>query len=127
MKKLSHYISLNLLSVTGYAIIAFLLLVWFYFYPQAIQESLKANPGDNFEITYGHAMWTIVFIIWFLLAEIIIVLSVTEFILHKNKKDIGSKIFDSIPKKLQKLHSVLFYIGLIFASVPFCFFVLAFF
>ena len=69
MKKIKQYFSLNLLSLSGYILAICFLLIIFYFYPQALKESLKNGPTDNFEITVGLFLWLINIIKYFLAIE----------------------------------------------------------
>ena len=119
MKKIKQCFSLNLLSLLGYAFIIFSLLIFFYFYPQAIEESLKDGPTDNFEVTVGHVLWFIEVVKYFLLIEIVLfVLRFIELTFYKNKQNLYDKIFNKIPDVIKKIHTLLFFTGIIFASIP---------
>ena len=97
----------------------FSLLIFFYFYPQAIEESLKDGPTDNFEVTVGHVLWFIEVVKYFLLIEIVLfVLRFIELTFYKNKQNLYDKIFNKIPDVIKKIHTVLFFTGIIFALIP---------
>ena len=119
MKKIKQYFSLNLLSLAGYAFVIFSLLIFFYFYPQAIEESLKDGPTDNFEVTVGHFLWFIDIVKCFLLIDVtLIALTFIESNFCCYKLTLYDKIFNKIPDKIKKIHTILFFTGIVFASIP---------
>ena len=100
MKKFKQYFSLNFLSLSGYFLIIFSSLIIFYFYPQAIEESLKDGPTDNFEITINLFLWLMDVIKCFLAFEaIFFVLTFIESKIYKHSQVFYDKIFNKIPDK----------------------------
>ena len=119
MKKFKQYFSLNFLSLSGYFLIIFSSLIIFYFYPQAIEESLKDGPTDNFEITINLFLWLMDVIKCFLAFEaIFFVLTFIESKIYKHSQVFYDKIFNKIPDKMKKIHTILFYTGIAFAAIP---------
>lgn len=119
MKKFQQYISSNLLSLSGYALVIFTSLIIFYFYPQALQDSLKDAPTDNFEITTSLFIWLINIIKCFLTIEVILFFfMVIESNYYEDKQDLYKKFFNKIPDIIKKPHALLFYTGIIFALIP---------
>ena len=119
MEKIKQYFSLNLLSLSGYAFIVFTLLIFFYFYPQAIEESLKNGPTDNFEVTVGHFLWFMYVNTCFLVIEaILFVLAFIESKIYKYNQNLYAKIFNKIPNKVKKIHTIMFYTGMVFVLIP---------
>lgn len=45
-------------------------------------------------------------------------LTAFDFVIYKIKQDLYEKFFAKIPDKIKKLHTVIFYIGIIFALIP---------
>ena len=125
MKKFKQYFSLNFLSLSGYFLIIFSSLIIFYFYPQAIEESLKDRPTDNFEITINLFLWLMDVIKCFLAFEaIFFVLTFIESKIYKHSQVFYDKIFNKIPDKMKKIHTILFYTGIVFALIPICLLIL---
>lgn len=119
MKNFKQYLSLNLLSLSGYALVIFSSLIIFYFYPQALKESLKDGPTDNFEVTVGLFMWLMDVIKCFLIIDtVLFVLTFIESNFYKFKQDLYDKTYNKIPDKIKKIHTVLFNTGIIFALIP---------
>lgn len=119
MKKFKQYFSLNFLSLSGYFLIIFSSLIIFYFYPQAIEESLKDGPTDNFEITINLFLWLMDVIKCFLAFEaIFFVLTFIESKIYKHSQVFYDKIFNKIPDKMKNIHTILFYTGIVFALIP---------
>lgn len=119
MKKIKQYFSLNLLSLTGYILVIFSSLIIFYFYPQALQESLKGGPTDNFEVTVSLFLWLMDVIKCFLAIEIILfVLIFIESKIYKCNQVLYDKFFNNIPDKIKEIHTILFYTGIVFALIP---------
>lgn len=119
MKKNKQYFSLNLLSLSGYILAICFLLIIFYFYPQALKESLKNGPTDNFEITVGLFLWLINIIKYFLAIEAtLLVLTFVESKIYKCNQVLYDKFFNNIPDKIKEIHTILFYTGIVFALIP---------
>ena len=119
MKKFKHFISLNLLSILSYIFAIFVSYIIFYIYPEAIKESLKNGSTDNFEVTVGIFIWVFVIIGCFLVIEtILLFFCFIESHIYKIKQDLYEKFFAKIPDKIKKLHTIMFYIGMIFALIP---------
>ncbi len=119
MKKFKHFISLNLLSILSYIFAIFVSYIIFYIYPEAIKESLKNGPTDNFEVTVGIFIWVFVIIGCFLAIEtILLFFCFIESHIYKIKQNLYEKFFAKIPDKIKKLHTIMFYIGMIFALIP---------
>lgn len=125
MEKFKQYFSLNLLSLSGYILVIFSLLIIFYFYPQALEESLKNGPTDNFEVTVGCFLYLMKVIGAFLVIEIILfVLTFIELIFYKHKKNLYDNFLKKIPDKIKKIHTILFYVGIAFSLIPVFLFIL---
>lgn len=121
MKKFSQFISLNLISLSGYLLVAILAVIIYYLYPQAIQDSLKNGPVDNFEITVGTFYLILNVLKWFALIEIVLlILGILEAVLYKFGV-FSAKILALIPEKFCKIHLILFFIGIILSQMPLVF------
>ena len=119
MERIKQYFSLNLLSLSGYAFIVFTLLIFFYFYPQAIEESLKNGPTDNFEVTVGHFLWFMYVNTCFLVIEtVLFVLAFIESKIYKYNQNLYAKIFNKIPDVIKRIHTIMFYTGMVFVLIP---------
>lgn len=119
MKKFLPYISLNLISLSGYTFAFFLLMVWFYFYPQAINESLKNGPTDNFEVTIGFAMWIFRIAKIFFFADVILFFaSAAETDFAESERSFCYKIITAMPDILQNILAFFFVVGIVLALIP---------
>jgi len=120
MKNYKNYLSLNLLSFIGYVFLLFCLVVIFILFPQTKEFDALHNNFDP-DAQYGLFNQTYEIFILCLCIEVILFLcTLAEIIINKfYKKSRPLKII-KIPLKLKKLHSILFYSGLILAVLPFC-------
>lgn len=127
MKKFKNYLSLNLLSVTGYVFLLFCLIIVFVLFPQTKEFDILHNKFDP-DAQYGLFSWTYRwFIITFLLELFLLLSAVIEFLFNKLDKNFIGSLQINIPTRLDMLHVVLFYFGLILAALPFVIFIITLF
>ncbi len=117
MKNFKHFVSLNLLSLMGFIFMTSTLIFVFLFSTQTV----------NFDSRYGLFNLAYRYFIFVLFIEIILFLSVLiEFIYNKFKKFTNSTKIIKIPKKLERIHATMLYIGLLLAFLPFVFLAITF-
>lgn len=119
MKKFLHYVSLNLISLSGYTFAFFLLIVLLHFYPQAINESLKNGTRDNFEVTVGFAMWIFRIAKIFFFADLILFFAaVAESDFAESTRSFCHKFIAAMPSTLQNILAFFFIVGIFLALIP---------
>ncbi|OLA94578.1 MAG: hypothetical protein BHW64_03115 [Candidatus Melainabacteria bacterium LEY3_CP_29_8] len=122
MNNLKNNISLNLISLTGLIFFLFCIIVFFILLPLAKNYDIIHNNSEilaRYELF--NSFWKI--LMYYIIVEfILIVLGIIEFLIYINFKNVNLvKLI--LKKNTNVLNSVIFYSGIIFAIIPFCFFI----
>lgn len=122
MNKLKNYISLNLISLSGLIFFIFCFIVFFILLPFARNyDRIHNNSEILAQYELFNYFWKI--LMYYTIAEfILIIFGIIEFLIYIHFKNINLLTL-ILKKDTSVLNSVIFFSGIIFTIIPFCFFI----